>query len=864
MKLFSSRRKILATVAILLVLLFLLRPGASRLKARIANSISLAVARPVEIGSVHLRLLPRPGFYLENLIVHEDPAFGAEPMLRAQEVTANLRLLSLVRGRLEIARLNLNEPSLNLVRRPDGHWNLEALLEHAERMPLAPTAKPKSEARPGFPYIEATAGRINFKQGQEKKPYALTNADFALWQESENSWGVRLKAEPLRTDMSVSDTGLLRLDGTWQRAGALRETPLHFTLEWDRAQLGQLTKLASGDDRGWRGSVRLEAAIDGSPANLRLQADARIQDFRRFDISSGDSLTLSAQCHATYRIAEGKLDEILCAAPVGSGSISLRGNAGLVGASSKALTLELEQVPATAVAQLALHVKKDLPVDLAAAGILDGKFTLRQEESGQPRFQGEGEFENLRLASATNKAEIAPGNVPLVLASGANRSRTARKTLASGAKSAVVAGEAPNEPHLEFGPFPIVTGRPGQVKARGWAARSGYDVALAGEGEVAHLLRVARLFGLPALKASVEGNAQLNLHIAGSCLGWRPGFPLGFSSPRAIGTASLRNVRAEIRGVNGPVQIASAELQLLPEEVRVDRLVAHAFDAQWMGSLRLPRGCGTPSACEVHFTLNGDDVALSSVHEWLSPRPNPRHWYEFFASETPAGTLFSQNLRASGEVSVNRLRVHDVAAAHVSATLDLNQGKLRISDLEADLLGGKHTGTWQADFSAIPAVWSGGGDVTAISLDQLAAAMHDNWISGTMNGSYQLSGAGTDASKVWQTAQGALLFDIHDAALRRVALENDAEPLRGFRSRGSIRLLNGAFELNQARLNCSAGAYEVTGTASLARVLALKLTPIRASAQVHAGNKAYTITGTLADPRVTPVVAPETQARLKP
>ena len=192
-------------------------------------------------------------------------------MLRAPEVTAVVRLTSLVRGRLDIARLELTEPSLNLVRRQDGRWNWEALLERTERTPLAPTAKSKTEARPGFPYIEAASGRINFKAGQEKKPYALLNADFALWQESENTWGARLKAEPLRTDMNLSDTGLLRMNGTWRRAVSLRETPLQFSLEWDRAQLGQLTKLVSGNDKGWRGEVRLDAELSGAPAALQVR-----------------------------------------------------------------------------------------------------------------------------------------------------------------------------------------------------------------------------------------------------------------------------------------------------------------------------------------------------------------------------------------------------------------------------------------------------------------------------------------------------------------------------------------------------------------------------------------------------------------
>ena len=88
MKIFSSKRRDGRGGSVVLLALFLLRPGASRLKSRIISSISAAVGRPVDIGSVHIRLLPRPGFDLENLVVYDDPAFGAEPMLRASEVTA--------------------------------------------------------------------------------------------------------------------------------------------------------------------------------------------------------------------------------------------------------------------------------------------------------------------------------------------------------------------------------------------------------------------------------------------------------------------------------------------------------------------------------------------------------------------------------------------------------------------------------------------------------------------------------------------------------------------------------------------------------------------------------------------------------
>ena len=133
-----------------------------------------------------------------------------------------------------------------------------------------------------------------------------------------------MKAEPLRTDMNLSDTGLLRMNGTWQRAGSLRETPLQFSLEWDRAQLGQLTKLVSGNDKGWRGEVRLDATLSGIPAAMQIAADASIQDFHRYDISSSEGLRLAAHCDGRYSSAEAMMHEIFCSAPVGDGMITLR------------------------------------------------------------------------------------------------------------------------------------------------------------------------------------------------------------------------------------------------------------------------------------------------------------------------------------------------------------------------------------------------------------------------------------------------------------------------------------------------------------------------------------------------------------
>lgn len=857
MKAFFSRRRVVAAMALLLlVLLFLLRPGASRLKSRITLSISAAVGRSVDIGSAHLRLLPRPGFDLENLVVYDDPAFGAEPMLRAGEVTADLRLTSLMRGRIEIARLDLTDPSLNLVYGPNGRWNLEALLERTAHTPLAPTGKAKLEPRPGFPYIAATGARINFKSGQEKKPYALTNAEFSLWQDSENAWGVRLKAQPFRTDLNLNDTGTLQLDGTWQRAESLRDTPLQLNIEWNRAQLGQLTKFFTGSDQGWRGDVLLDVTLSGSPGSLQIASNVSIQDFRRYDIQTGSPLRLASHCDGQFSSTNRQFHEMVCTAPVGSGLITLKGDAGLPGSGRYQLMLMAENLPASAAIALAQRAKNNLPQDLATSGTISGNFSFeRSALKENPRFEGRGEVSDFRMASESYRAELGPETIPFTLIGDDSLARGTSKTL--GRKTAPGKSN-PQGPHLEFGPFALAfpaAGRTAPAIVRGWANLAGCNFTVVGETEVGKMLRAARLFGIPSQQSAVEGSALVDLQIAGSWVGNGRGQAAGFAGPQTTGTARLRNVRLEVRGAGGAVQIASAELRLLPDQVRVEKLIATAAETSWTGSLSLPRGCGSPGACQIHFDLNADRIGLRGLGEWVSPLEKRRPWYRLLESNARTGAPFFASVRAYGHITADRLLLRNFEASHVSASVSLDAGKLQMSDLNADFLDGKHRGEWHADFAAKPAMCGGSGTFTGISLERIADAMKDQWIAGTASASYEIKG--TCPADFWTSATGALQLDVVNGTLTHILLAGD-DPLKVNRFSGRARIVGGQIEVKDAKLDSASGTFLLTGTASLKQELDLKL----AAAPNSTPAAGFAITGTIAQPRVIRSGA-ETQAELK-
>lgn len=287
----------------------------SRLRKRIAASMSASLGRPVHLDGVTLKLLPIPGFTLENLIVSEDPAFGNEPVIRANTVEITLRPSSLWRRQVEISSIRFVEPSLNIVRNPQGQWNLQSLLMHAAQVNTAPTAQSQPGPAPRFPYIEATNGRVNVKLGDEKQPFSLVEADFALWLPSAEQWQVRLVGRPARTDRNVTGAGTMRLEGSLRRAATLGDVPVALQASWHDAPLGEASLLLTGADAGWRGTLNVDVTLTGAMHAARLAAQAHANDLRRADFVPARLLDVDLECNGTLDAARTLVRDPSCTLP---------------------------------------------------------------------------------------------------------------------------------------------------------------------------------------------------------------------------------------------------------------------------------------------------------------------------------------------------------------------------------------------------------------------------------------------------------------------------------------------------------------------------------------------------------------------
>jgi hypothetical protein len=393
----TLRRLLYLAFAALVVLLLILLPpliSLNRYQKRIANSIGDSLGRPVHLDRVSLNLLPLPGFTLERFVVDEDPAFGSEPVIRADTVHATLRISSLWRRRIEFSTISFTDPSVNLVHTAEGKWNLESILLHASRVEAAPTEQKRAGAAPRFPYIEATGARLNLKLDHEKTPISLTDADFALWLPDPQQWHLRLQGHPARTDTNVTDTGTVQLEGTLGRAPSPGQVPISLHGEWRNVPLGQASLVLLGRDAGLRGDMILSANVQGTVSNSAIQTRLQLSGARRADFVPVQPLDIDLQCLGTATDDLRSFQEIHCswppAASSGPPTLAISGAIpDIRNPRTVAIEIGTPGLPAATLLDW-LHVASSrVPADILAAGTLTGTLSYHPDADNATPWQGE-------------------------------------------------------------------------------------------------------------------------------------------------------------------------------------------------------------------------------------------------------------------------------------------------------------------------------------------------------------------------------------------------------------------------------------------------------------------------------------------
>ncbi len=786
-------------LAAFLVLLLVVPPLVSigRYKSQIIRLISESLGRPVRLSSVELRVFPWPGFEITNLSVAEDPAYGAEPVLHANTVRASIRLLSLWRGRLEIGTISVDDASLNVVHNGPGKWNLDPLFRTAVARAGSTSGASGSRRAVPLPYLEATNSRINFKEGAEKLPFSLVNAEFELWQESPGDWRVRLRGQPARTDLSLyqEDTGVVRLEASMQHAPTLRQMPVRLDLDWRDAQLGQLSRLVFGADPGWRGDLTGNLHLEGTAASAHIVTRLRASGVHRAEFAPAEPLDFDANCDLVYHYSLRSFEKLACNSPLGDGSIHITGDQSAVELAPR-LTAELDHVPVAAGLGLLRTVRSGLAPDLQAAGTVSGKIAYDATIPAPVKSAKPSGSRHARPVEALSGPLSGTLTVVGLTLSGGG---LAQPIQAPKIALEPVLPQSPDQRLALAGSTAVPLGGTAPMTVGMSFTIAGYTAQLRGQVSLQRARELTRAAGLaqaPALDGLAGDPLQVDLTAAGPWLVLQVAQPevrmasvdtpaeeqtaaaakaentvaaKAPSTQAAVpptadtlsGTVTLRNGNWRADYLASHVEIAQATLNLLRGELLWDPVSFSYGPLKGTATLELKTECAPDQTCRPHFTmaLGSLDAAdlqtailgvqqkgtlLSSLIDRLHPSSAPP-WPEL------DGTLNADTL-VLGPVSLNL----------PSVQIRIVPDGAQVSSLSAGLLGGRleASGSFtRAASDKDKPSYSFEGKVEKLSAAAVGQLLGEHWTGGTFNASGNIDLAGYTEKDLGTSAKGTLHFE---------------------------------------------------------------------------------------------------------
>ena len=207
-------------------------------------------------GDIRVSVLPRPAVVLPRLALADAEGFGPEPFASIDAARANLRLWPLLRGRLQVASLEIDRPQLRLAMDATGRSNWADLLP----------ATPEQDARPPSAAESGIAARLAGRVGVGR--LQVRDGDL-LWTDRRNGQWARVRGLDVRlTGLDPGQPMPLTASATLDVGDPLRSVraELATTLQW--------TGAASWQARAVRLTTTMSGAPLREPLGLRLQAEA--------------------------------------------------------------------------------------------------------------------------------------------------------------------------------------------------------------------------------------------------------------------------------------------------------------------------------------------------------------------------------------------------------------------------------------------------------------------------------------------------------------------------------------------------------------------------------------------------------------
>jgi len=841
---------------------FSLALGGGWLSRSLSSRLAASFGRPVEVAHFGFTLVGGPQFEADSVTVAEDPRFGQEYFLRAERLTARLRWAALLHGRMEFDRLSLSRPSLNLVRSTNGQWNVETWLPPANvPTPLQPQ-RPSADLPAQASRIDIQAGRINFKKGPEKLPFALVDVTGTLSLQDAGRWSLDLQAHPMRAPILLQTSGMLRLQGTIGGTSA-RLQPADLKLSWQGASLADAARLAAGTDYGLRGlldadfTARVGRPDDGGFGGLwKIDGGLHVQAIHGWNLAArADNPALNVKLEAVWRpvVPQLTIEHWLAETPHSAlgGEASVEWSNGFY---PRVLLLGARiGFPDLVNWSHAFFAGEPEDLDIA------GRASVSAELAGWPLHIESVSMDSGGASIRSNGAALPPIRIGSVQVSWARSSLVlAPVAVRFSSPPSTRAPRVLKPETLPDGLFHI-EGALGPIRAgdslRDWP----YKLAISGQTPRLQDLRavmaaLGRQFGT---SWSVEGPASLQLVCTGA---------LRRGGSAVHGQLDLRNLRLASSALNAPILVSAATVEFAPGERKIQIAGAKALGGFWKGSLER----SAPNA-DWKFDLSSDRVDVEEFGRTLGQSPGLLSRILPFAAPLAGSSGLSSQaeaaiawVNAQGRVHIDELVLAAVRLDGLDAAAGLHRGVMTLSHAQAQLYGGRLNGEFSAEFGN-ELSYSFRGQLDRTDLSALAGlSSARNGFGGIASGEVELSARGLGRPALLASLEAEGFLQVQDASLDLLDLplqpaDAGFRDLVGNRFRSSsisFRVENGRIRLDPWLLSSRQRRLEITGEVDFSRRLNLQVRSMPSSqsptsaSESPVGDDLWVIGGTLDAPQL--------------
>jgi hypothetical protein len=825
------------------------------LKRRVTARLETAFGRPVEVEAYAFSFWTGPALEAYSVRVSEDPRFGYEYFLRADSLIARVHWHSFLSGHLELGTISLEHPSLNLVRNPDGDWNLAAWLPRPQTAPgnsVSPNSASRTSPAPTFRTITVTNGRINFKHGFDKLPFALVDVTGSLESEPAGRWRLDLTAVPSRAAVVVQQPGVLHLVGDLGGTSS-RLRPAALELDATGASISDVLRLARGQDYGLRGNVALFISARTQGDSWLLQGKASVAQLHRWDLAlRNDNPSLNVLGSATLDFSGSHIELTQARVETPHSSARVSGALDWSPADSRRSELRIDS-DALSLADL-----------LAWARAFHFGIADTVAASGFARF-------NLNLGAWPLRIETATIDLPRGALSTNGSQPSVRVTQ--------VLARYDRDKGISLAPALLSVGSPAHsFRIDGSAKRRLTSFALHIQGNTAQVRDVAAIskqLGWDLFHGwDIGGPARCDLRWQGA------GRPLHAAIMGTIdwGTpAAPVSVRAPF--LNLPVEKIRARTEVKSGTTHTILTAAQAFGTSWTGTLDHDSSDGW------QFAVSAGTLSSADLDRWLDPR-----WRETFLdrmlpflNSRPNAGKDGFTVRARGRFDLGDFALAPVAVHHLKGELAIDGRHLEFSNLDGEFYGGSVGGSLQADLGARPK-YEAALDFSDVDLSDLTDDFPSlaNLFTGSASAHVQAVMHGAARADLIASLECRGNARANSAALAGLSLvpnesaaANDAAP-----APAPFRAVSAAFACGKGRidferlsLSSPPAAWEGSGSVDYSRNLDLRLRstdstsqaprPLKRARSQAAPAVEYRITGTISSPDIARL-APLPSSKDKP